>query len=143
MLAHLFNNDVPSWTGLNIKLQNELLVQKDNIGYLPTINAPATAMSTVYEVLMQSLQIMTNCKLSNIVCVFDKALYAKATESAWKHQELFKSIVLCMGEFHTICNLLATIGKQFQDAGLKELCVESGVIAEGSIQGVMNGWHYN
>ena len=26
-------------------------VAKDNVGYLPTINAPATNMSTVYQVL--------------------------------------------------------------------------------------------
>ena len=33
-----------------------------------------------------------------------------------------------MGEFHTICYLLSTIGKRFQDAGLRDLCVESGVM---------------
>ncbi|KAG0716542.1 hypothetical protein GWK47_009438 [Chionoecetes opilio] len=48
-----------------------------------------------------------------------------------------------MGVFHTICNLLSTIGKRFQDAGLRDLCVESGVIAEGSVSGVMDGRRYN
>ena len=38
------------------------------------------------------------------------------------------NIVLRMGDFHTVLNLLSTIGKRFQDAGLRELCVESGVI---------------
>ena len=44
-----------------------------------------------------------------------------------------------MGDFHTILNLLSTIGKRFQDAGLKELCVESGIVAEGFVQVVMEG----
>ena len=48
-----------------------------------------------------------------------------------------------MRVFHTICNLLSTIGKRFQDAGLRDLSVESGVIAEGSISGVMEGHKYN
>ena len=49
-----------------------------------------------------------------------------------------------MGVFHTICNLLSIIGKRFQDAGLRDLCVESGVIAEGSVAaGVMDGLKYN
>ena len=55
----------------------------------------------------------------------------------------FKNIILRMGEFHTICYLLSTIGKRFQDAGLHDLCVESGVIAGGSITGVMEGRKYN
>ncbi|KAG0716291.1 hypothetical protein GWK47_010041 [Chionoecetes opilio] len=78
---------------------------------------------------MQSLQ------LKKIVCVFDKALDAKAAEVLWK-QEKFKNIIIRRGVFHTICNLLSTIGKRFQDAGLRDLCVESGVIAEGSVSGV-------
>ena len=48
-----------------------------------------------------------------------------------------------MGEFHTIFYLLSTTGKSFHDAGLHALCVESGVIPEGSITGVMEGRKYN
>ena len=44
-----------------------------------------------------------------------------------------------MGVFHTSCTLLSIIGKQFQDAGLRDLCVESGAIAEGSVAGVLEG----
>ena len=35
------------------------------------------------------------------------------------------------------------IGKRFQDAGLRDLCVESGVLAEGSVAGLMAGHKYN
>ena len=48
-----------------------------------------------------------------------------------------------MGAFHTICNLLSTIGKRFQDACLRDLSVESGVIAEGSITAFLEGRKYN
>ena len=38
----------------------------------------------------------------------------------------------------------ATIGKKMvQDAGLRNLCVESGVISEGSITAVMEARNYN
>ena len=47
------------------------------------------------------------------------------------------------GAFHTICNLLAIIGKRFSDAGLRDLAVESGIVAEGSINGVLEGKKYN
>ena len=48
-----------------------------------------------------------------------------------------------MGAFHTICTLLRIIGKRFQDAGLRELCIESQVTAEGLLTGVLEGRIYN
>eukprot|EP00745_Piridium_sociabile_P027749 TRINITY_DN44663_c0_g1_i3.p1 TRINITY_DN44663_c0_g1~~TRINITY_DN44663_c0_g1_i3.p1 ORF type:complete len:1606 (-),score=395.32 TRINITY_DN44663_c0_g1_i3:590-5317(-) len=135
---------VCGWTGFNILTRLSRKVSQDNIGYLPTINAPATQLSTVHEVLNQSLSIMQSLGLSTIVCVFDQALYAKAVEITWKHPDKFlNTIILRLGVFHTICTLLATIGKRFQDAGLRDLCVESGLIAEGSVAGVIEGRRYN
>ena len=73
----------------------------------------------------------------------DQALYARASEVIWKHQLQFENIVLIMGNFHIICNLLSIIGKMFGSAGLRDLAVESGVIAEGSIDKVLEGKQYN
>ena len=131
-----------SWTGFNLSVR-EQPVSKDNVGYLPTVDAPATDMDTVHEVLVRSLKIKDSLRLQSIVVVFDQALYAKATEIQWKHSEKFKDLVLRMGVFHTTCTLLSIVGKRFQDAGLRDLCVESGVIAEGSVSGVLDGRRYN
>lgn len=38
---------------------------------------------------------------------------------------------------------MSIIGKVFGDAGLRDIAVESGVIAEGFIMKVMEGRHYN
>ena len=43
----------------------------------------------------------------------------------------------------TLCTLLNIIGKRFQDAGLRDLCIESGVIAEGSVEKLLLGKQYN
>ena len=56
---------------------------------------------------------------------------------------MFKGIVLRMGAFHTICTLLYIIGKRFQDAGLRDICIESRVIAERSVSAVLGGRRYN
>ncbi|KAK3746969.1 hypothetical protein QZH41_002521 [Actinostola sp. cb2023] len=136
------NQKVSGWTGFNILVRNEVEVCQDNIGYLPTIDAPATNMSTVHEVLVRSLKIKEVLHLKSIVLVFDQALYAKATEIAWKHDK-FKDIVIRMGMFHTVCTLLSILGKRFQDAGLRDICIESGVITEGSVSGVLEGRKYN
>jgi len=88
----------------------------------------------VQEVLQQSISIKSSLHLENIAVVLDQALFAKGTEIAWRYPEMFGSIVLMMGNFHTICNLMSTVGKTFGDAGLRGLVVVLGVIAEGSIQ---------
>ena len=69
----------------------------------------------------------------------DQALYAKACEDTWKHEDLYTEVVLRLGTFQTIFNLLSIIGKRFQDAGLRYICTESGIIAEGSVSDVLKG----
>ena len=135
--------NVSSWTGFNMQTRDQVTVSADVVGYLPTINAPATALSTVQEILRQSEAVRQSLQLEKIAVVMDQALYAKATEVAWKHKLEFENIVLMMGNFHIICNLLSIIGKMFRDAGLRDLAVESGVIAEGSIDKVLDGKQYN
>ena len=75
------------------------MVAKNSVGYLPTINAPATDISTVNQVLTKSLQIKEILPLQSIVVMFDQALYDKATEIKWKHSALFNAIVLRIGSF--------------------------------------------
>lgn len=74
--------------------------------------------------------------------VFDQALFAKVSEIVWQHDK-FKNIIIRMIVFHTIWNLLTIMGKRFQDAGLRDLCVESWVITERSVTGLMEGRKYN
>ena len=100
-------------------------------------------LSTVHEMLCQSQLIRRLLGLGSIVVVFDQALYAKATEIIWKHRHTFSEVIPRMGTFHTLCTLLNIIGKRFQDAGLRNLCIESGVIAEGSVEKLLLGKQYN
>lgn len=47
-----------------------------------------------------------------------------------------------MGGFQLLMTLLAIIGSRFGDAGLRDVAVQSEVIAEGSIDSVLSGKHY-
>ena len=134
---------IPSWTGFNIMTRDQEIVSEDKLGYLPTINAPATNLSTVNEVLMQSLSIAKKLALEDIAVCFDQALYSKACEIVWKEPEKLRPVVLTMGTFHTICNLMSIIGKRFTDAGLRDIAVESGVLAEGSVDAALESRQYN
>ena len=76
-------------------------------------------------------------------CVFDQALYVKTAEVIWKQPQQFSHIVLRLSVLHTICSLLAVIGKRFGDAGLRDVAIEFDIIAEGSVGSVVDGKQYN
>ena len=42
---------VPSWTGFQISISNKIPTLKSNIAYLDCIDAPATQISTIYQVI--------------------------------------------------------------------------------------------
>ena len=60
-----------------------------------------------------------------------------------KEYEKFKPIVLRLGTFHTLGTLISVIGKRFLHAGLKDLFIEAGVVAEGYVSAVLEGRNYN
>ena len=61
----------------------------------------------------------------------------------WKEREEFANVVLRMGSFHITCVFLAVLGKRFGDSGLADLLLESTLVGSGSLQGVLQGKHYN
>ena len=147
MLARLnyaqLQQKVSSWTGFNIQVHDRKCIVKSNVDYLPTIKAPAASMVTINDVLNQYLRMMHSLQLTSITYVFDQAVYCKALEIKSKNSDLCKPIVLRLGAFLTLCTLISIIGKRFQDAGLRDLCIEPGVVAEGSISELMVGRTYN
>ena len=80
-------------------------------------------MSTVYEIMKRSCRLKDKLNLLSIVCIFDQAIYAKACGIVWKRREMFKDVVLMLGNFHLLMMFLRVIGKRFGDAGLKDLSV--------------------
>ena len=73
----------------------------------------------------------------------DQAIYAKAQEIVLQKNREFENVVLRMGAFHVITAFLAVLGKRFADAGLVDNFIESGIVAYGSMGGVVEGRHYN
>ena len=75
---------ISSWTGFNILTRDQVRVSADKVGYLPTINAPATESSTAQaqEILCNVLSMQESLSLEKVAIVADQALYAKLTEVA-------------------------------------------------------------
>ena len=80
----------------------------------------------------------------SVILVCDQAVYAKAFEiyNSPLHAKL-ERIVLRMGAFHIITNFMAVIGHRFGSAGLRDVLIESDILATGSADATLNGHHYN
>ena len=130
---------ISSWTGFFIKIRQDVPIKPSSVGYLDCLGAPATEMSTVYHMLERALRIKSQLNVQSIVCVYDQAIYAKAYQIKCKEPEKFKSIFLMMGTFHIIMTLLAVMAVRFKDAGLKDLVIQSFLVAEGSVDTMFSG----
>lgn len=107
------------------------------------LEANPTELSTVNAILMKSLDLCKKLGLKEIVLVFDEAIYSKVQQIRWKEEQYKTPLVIRLGEFHISMSFLAVIGKRFKDAGLCNILIESGIVAEGSINGVLSGKCYN
>ena len=130
---------IPSWTGFFIDLHKNLTVKSSNIGYLDCLDAPATEISTIYFMMERSLRIKDQLQLKSIVCVYDQAIYAKVHQIKCKEPEKFKDMFLMMGTFHIILTFLAVMASRFKDAGLRDITIQSNIVAEGSVDTMFSG----
>ncbi|XP_070581426.1 uncharacterized protein [Ptychodera flava] len=137
------NVTLPAWTGFNQQLSGNIIQPVSKIGYLLVIDASPTEKSTINTVLSTSVDIANKLRLQSVVLNMDLAIYSKAQEIRWQNEEYTKRLILRLGEFHTAMSFLSAIGKRFRDAGLEDIMIESGILAQGSVNGVMSGHHYN
>ena len=69
---------------------------------------------------------MVQLRMEQVIVVMDQAVYAKATEIAWKHTSIHANAV---GISHTIVNALASNGKSYQYVGMRDIYIVPGIIA--------------
>lgn len=129
------------WTGTNINITNSL--NKSVLHYLPIIEHSPTDIATVNHVLKHALNMAKELRCPAVMVVFDQAIYCKAQMIRWTNPILEEALVPRLGEFHTMMSFLSTIGKRYEESGLEDILVESGVIASGSMKGVLSGHMYN
>jgi len=65
-----------------------------------------------------------------------------AQQIRWKNELFRQRFVIRLGQFHTAKTFPAVLGTRFKDSGLRDILIESGEVAEGSVNGVLNGHHY-
>ena len=132
-----------SWTAFFVKINEAETPRESVIGYSQVLDHSSTELSIVYTSFKRSITMAGQIGQTDVVIVCDLADYAKAAEIINKKKNELGRIVLRLGAFHLACLFLGIIGKSFRNAGLEDILIESDVIAAGSVNGELEGKHYN
>ncbi|KAL9975370.1 hypothetical protein ACROYT_G012525 [Oculina patagonica] len=133
---------LPGWSAFNGKISSAS-PPVTSIGYCPMINASSTEYSTIYTVMKNAQKVMDSLEQKHNVITFDLAIYSKAKEIQWRLHEEFKNTILRLGGFHVALNYLAVIGKMFDESGLYDIMVESGIYGSNAASVLLQGKSYN
>lgn len=132
----------PMWNGFNAKVLTDNLPQH-RISYMPQINESPTSLSVVRETLKTSLKVADECHQDFMVVTYDLAIAKMAFQLQLDEAPEFDRIFITLGDFHTKMAFLKAIGKFFDESGGSNILVESGIIAQGSINGIITATHFN
>ena len=121
--------------------QNKENYRKDCITFLPIIDLDPNNMSCI----LSTPSFLSNLAHQNnmpTVVAFDQPLYWKGSRIILEStDELIKQIVLVLGNFHTIFNLLECIGFLMANTGLNNILHE--IYGESTVTQMLSGKAYS
>ena len=130
------------WSAFNA-MTSSITLPRTVIEYCPMIAGSPTEYSTIYTVLKTVQEMSKQLHQSTAVITFDLAIYSKAKEIQLRYPEEFQHLVIRLGGFHIALNYLALIGKVFQESGLEDVFIESGLYGSSSTMALLQGKSYN
>lgn len=133
--------NVPGWAGF-VSVTGSKPIKLTTIDYYPVINHPITDYSTVQECLRFAEEATREVGQTYTVTTFDLGVCMKALPLIWNNPDKYKNHIVMVGTFHLVCAYLKMIGKKMAGSGLADVLLEAGLIGSGSVNGVLNGKHY-
>lgn len=143
MISHALElPDVPMWVGFNSRIYDSDTPQQ-HISYLTPINDSPTSNSVVLETMHQSKKIAEELHQTSIQVTYDLAIAKVALQIQATEKPTFDNLFIHLGPFHIMMAYFKAVGKIISDCGLTNVMVESGLLANGSVNGFLDGKHFN
>lgn len=148
MLDHMwmmnFALKVPAnlrWTDWNEKYHKDS-VSRQRIEHLPQISMPPNN-GIVFKMLKICLELADECNQQYIMVTYDSGIANRAYRIQAEHSPMFDRIFINLCPFHIELAFFKAIGKWLDECGIPKMFTSAGLIAEGSLNAVMNGKHVN
>ena len=136
------DNLTPGWSAFNAMVST-VSVNVTAVGYCPMIPKSPKDYSVVYSIMKTVQKIISKTSQVNTVITFDEAIYCKAKEIQWRFSDEFADTVIRTRDFHIAMTFSAVIGKKYEESGLEDILIESGVYGSNSVVRLLHGKAYN
>lgn len=93
--------------------------------------------------MVRAQNIATTCGQKEIIVTYDLAIAKMAYQIQLTDTPKYDNLFINLGAFHIQIALFKAIGKYIDMCGITEILVESGMLAEGSVNGFINSKHFN
>lgn len=142
-LSHGFcASKAKEWSAWNSEhYLDKLPLQK--IGYLPQINESPTSFSVVHKTLQIALETANQTSQQCIFVTYDLGIANKAYIIQNEMSPAFDRLFINIGAFHVELAFFKAIGKYIDSSGIPSLFVTSGLIADGCLNSLLAGKHFN
>ena len=140
LLSHVFHvPNTPSWTGFNCRIIEDNS-PKQKVSYLTPINLSPTNVSVVAYTMEQAQNVGKECGQTYVQVIYDLAIAYKiqATEGL-----KFSNLFIHLGSFHLMMAFFKAVDTFIDECGLSHMMIESKIIASGSVNGIIEGKHFN
>lgn len=134
-----FKNQAPCWQGMMHGIHKEVTHQGPfSILFLPMIDMQPTDKTCILSTLLFLNDLAKGQRVSPVI-TFDQPLFWKASEiiSSAPGSSDLKNIVLRLGSFHTLMNVLGAIGTLMEGSGLSEIL--GTIYGENALPYIING----
>ena len=95
------------------------------------------------ETMNRSMQVVVETNQEYAVITYDLAIALKAYSIQSLEAPLFDRLLIMLGNFHLELSFFGAIGTYINESGAEYLLTESGILAEGSLNGFIRGKYYN
>ena len=130
-----------TWSGF-VSLTGETPDRITIIDYYPVIPKPITEYQIVQECLRYSEQATSEAGQEYTITSFDLGVCMKGFPLIWKNPKRYEKHIILIGTFHLACAYLKMVGKKMKGSALSDIFLETELIGQGSLGGVMRGRHY-
>lgn len=131
--------NIPMWTVCySLSTPKDSLPQQQVL-YLPQINASPTKADVVMETMQRSIRIADECDQQYISVTYDLYIAKIALSIQAAERPRFNKLFIQLGAFHIQLSFFKAVGKFIAESGGPYIFTESGVLAEGSLNGFLTG----
>ncbi|GFX70054.1 uncharacterized protein TNCV_4614921 [Trichonephila clavipes] len=129
-------------TGFNSKIIKDTS-PKQKVSYLTPINFSPTNVAVVTHTMEQAQVVGKECNQTYVQVTYDLAIAKIAYKIRSTSKPQFNNLFIHLDSFHLIMAFFKAIGVFINECGLSHMMIESNIIASGSVNGLVEGKHFN